>query len=228
GVIFSTIVSSNLAQVIAKSYGVASMLKLTGFKFIGDSIATYEKNQEKQFLFGFEESYGSLVNSDIARDKDAVQAIVILSEMIAYYKEQGQSLLDILELIYVKYGYYTEDLINISLTGIEGAKKITKLINDVKSKPFTKINDFKVVCFEDYTTSTSYQGNSTTPLTLPKADVLKFILDDQSWFCLRPSGTEPKLKVYISVVGLSHKTAQKKRTDLKKAINEQLNRLLES
>lgn len=200
GVLFDTIVSSQFAATIAKSYGVAVESVLTGFKFIGERINTYEKTAEKTFLFGYEESYGSLINS-LARDKDAVQAVMMSIEMAAYYKEQGKSLLDVLEELYQKHYYFGERLVNIELAGLDGAEKIVRLMSTVRNNPFTEVEGEKVVRFEDYKSQVMYENGVKEALALPSADVLKFILESGSWFCLRPSGTEPKAKVYIGTRG---------------------------
>ena len=199
GIIFTTVVTSDFAEKIAGAFNVATERTLTGFKFIGDRVRAYEKTGEKQFLFGFEESYGSLTNSDIARDKDAVQAVVILAEMVSYYKAQGKTLLDLLEELQQRFGYFKESLQNIALAGIEGAEKIKKLISTISETPFAEMAGSKVVMFENYITSVRKTDAGEEAITLPKSDVLKFYLEDGSWFCVRPSGTEPKAKVYISV-----------------------------
>lgn len=208
-VMFTTVVSSDFAKVIADKYGVSTEHTLTGFKFIGDRIAHYEQTGAKNFVFGFEESYGSLIDATIARDKDAPQAVVMAVEMAAFYKAQGKSLLDVLEELYQEFGYFREDLINISLAGITGAQKIKKIMEYVAVNHFTNIAGMKVVQVDDFIQSISFANNQQTPITLPKAEVLKFYLEDGSWFCLRPSGTEPKAKVYISVRSATEAEAQK-------------------
>lgn len=200
GVLFDTIVSSRFAATIAESYGVAVESVLTGFKFIGERINHYEQSAEKTFLFGYEESYGSLINS-LARDKDAVQAVLMSIEMADYYKAQGLSLLDVLENLYQTHGYFGEKLVNIELAGLDGAEKIVRLMETVRHNPFTEVEGHTVVCFEDYKAQKRIENGVEKQLTLPQADVLKFILDDGSWFCLRPSGTEPKAKVYVGTKG---------------------------
>lgn len=196
GVLFDTIVSSRFAATIAQSYGVSVESVLTGFKFIGERINTYEQSQEKTFLFGYEESYGSLMHS-LARDKDAIQAVMMSIEMAAYYKTQGKTLLDVLEELYQTHGYFGEKLVNIELAGLDGAEKIVRLMETVRQNPFVEVGGERVVCFEDYKMQLMYENGQSKPLVLPKADVLKFTLESGSWFCLRPSGTEPKAKVYV-------------------------------
>lgn len=201
GVIFTTIVTSDFAEKIAVAYDIPTERTLTGFKFIGDRIRHYEKTGEKAFVYGFEESYGSLVNAQIARDKDAVQAVLVLSEMVAYYKAQGKTLLDVLEELQQKFGFFRESLQNVVLTGVEGATKIQQLLEFVATNPFKEMNNQKVIAWENYHVGKRYLIDGTEEaLTLPQSDVLKFYLADGSWFCIRPSGTEPKAKVYIAVV----------------------------
>lgn len=206
GVIFDTIVSSRFAATIAKSYGVDVESVLTGFKFIGERINAYEKSEAKTFLFGYEESYGSLINS-LARDKDAVQAVMMSIEMAAYYKQEGKSLLDVLNGLYEKHSYFGEKLVNIELAGLDGAEKIVRLMETVRNNPFTEVDGERVVLFEDYKTQKQYVNGVEEVLTLPKADVLKFTLEGGSWFCLRPSGTEPKAKVYVGTKSASKQEA---------------------
>lgn len=205
-VMFDTIVSSSFAKTIALANGVSVESVLTGFKFIGERINKYELTGEKTFIFGYEESYGSLVNS-LARDKDAVQAVKISIEMASFYKQQNKSLLDVLVDLYDKYDYFGEKLVNIELAGKDGAEKIVKLLTIVRENPFTEAAQEKVVRFEDYATGLAYENGKEIKLTLPKSDVLKFILSSGSWFCIRPSGTEPKAKVYVGTQAKSHKEA---------------------
>ena len=226
GVLFTTIVTSDFAEKIAASFNITTERTLTGFKFIGDRIKHYESTKEKQFLFGFEESYGSLTNATIARDKDAVQACVILVEMAAFYKKQGRTLLDVLAELSTKFGTFEEGLVNISLAGITGAKKIKKLITTISNSPFTTMNGQEVVTFENYIASTRITANEETKITLPKADVLKFYLADGSWFCVRPSGTEPKAKIYIAVCEKAKPIAEAKVEALKNAIMVEINKII--
>ncbi|MGL5916204.1 MAG: phospho-sugar mutase [Culicoidibacterales bacterium] len=197
-VMFTTIVSSDLAELIATKYGVTTERTLTGFKFIGDRVHYYENTGEKTFIFGYEESFGSLVNSNIARDKDAVQAIVIAVEMAAFYKAQGKTLSDVLDEIGEEFGYFQEGLISMSLPGKDGLAKIQTLMSTVRQQPFTTIAGQAVIAHEDYFQQLRSDETGETIIELPQADVLKYYLADGSWFCLRPSGTEPKAKVYIS------------------------------
>jgi len=154
---------------------------------------------EYEYVFGYEESYGSMI-SDFVRDKDAIQAVLILSEAAAYYKTLGKTLCDVLEDIYRKFGFYQEDLVNIALTGKEGSEKIQLLLSEFRTNPPLEIAGLKVVTTLDYKTSECITENSISKIELPSANVLKYLLEDGSWFVLRPSGTEPKAKIYISVV----------------------------
>lgn len=226
GILFTTIVSSDFAEKVATSFGITTERTLTGFKFIGDRIQHYEQTGEYTFLFGFEESYGSLTNAEIARDKDAVQAVVILAEMVAFYKAQGKTLLDVLAELEKLYGCFREGLVNISLTGIEGQAKIKQLIDHVSNHPFTAMNGSEVVMHENYLSRKRYTKAGEEQLTLPKSDVLKFFLADGSWFCVRPSGTEPKAKVYIAVNEATVDAAHTKITELETAIMDEINKIL--
>ena len=208
GRMFDTIVSSVLASKIAQSYGVETISTLTGFKFIGEQVRLME-GTEYEYIFGYEESYGSMIG-DFVRDKDAIQAVLILSEAAAYYKAQGKTLNDVLEDIYAEYGYYQEDLINIALTGKEGGEKIQLLLSEFRAKPPAEIAGLKVATILDYKTSKQSSNGNISEIDLPSANVLKYILEDGSWFVLRPSGTEPKVKIYISVV-TDNKVATSKR-----------------
>ena len=198
GRMFDTIVSSELAGAIARSHGIETISTLTGFKFIGEQIRLME-GTEYEYVFGYEESYGSLIG-DFVRDKDAIQAVLILSEAAAYYKSQKKTLCDILEDIYAEYGFYQEDLVNITLAGKEGGEKIQLLLSEFRATPPTEIAGLKVVTTLDYKTGERVTEDSISKIDLPSANVLKYILEDGSWFVLRPSGTEPKAKIYISVV----------------------------
>ena len=226
GIIFTTVVSSDFAEKIATHFNVETERTLTGFKFIGDRIHAYEQTGEKVFLFGFEESYGSLVNATIARDKDAVQAVVILAEMTAFYKEQGKTLLDVIKELEEKFGVFKEGLENISLAGIQGAEKIKHLISTISEKPFTEMAGEKIAVFENYITRERHTDNGTESISLPQADVLKFILESGTWFCVRPSGTEPKAKVYISVCEETEIAANEKVEALRTEIMKEINKIL--
>lgn len=201
GVIFNTIVTSDLGEIVANSFGVEVEKTLTGFKFIGDKIANYEKTQSKQFLFGYEESYGYLVQPFV-RDKDAPQACILLAEASNYYKAQGKSLYDVLLSLYAEHGYFEESQVALSLSGVEGAKKIKSIIETLRQKPLATFADVDVVKIEDYGTLTALQNGVESKIVgFPTSEVLKYFLSDGSWVAVRPSGTEPKCKFYFCVKG---------------------------
>lgn len=198
GRVFDTVVSSRLAARIAHSYGLETMSTLTGFKFIGEQARLMEATPH-EYVFGYEESYGSLIG-DFVRDKDAIQAVLILSEAAAYYKAQGKTLCDVLDDIYAAFGFYEEDLVNIALAGKEGSEKIQRLLSEFREQPPVEVAGLKVVTIEDYQTSERITNGVVSAIDLPSANVLKYMLEDGSWFAVRPSGTEPKAKIYMSVV----------------------------
>lgn len=198
--IVKTIVTSELGAVIAKSFGVESIDTLTGFKFIGEKIHEFENSNEKTFIMGYEESYGYLVGTH-ARDKDGVVASLLISEMAAFYYEKGMSLYEGLMDIYNKYGYFREELKSITLKGIDGMEKIKSIMNYFRNSNIESIGGLKVNEIKDY--SKGIAG-------LPKSDVLKFILEDNSWLAIRPSGTEPKIKFYFGCNGKDKNTVDSK------------------
>ena len=187
--IIKTIVTSELGSIIAKSYGVDSVDTLTGFKFIGEKINEYEVSNEKTFIIGYEESYGYLIGTH-ARDKDGVVSALLISEMAAYYYSEGMTLYDGLMNIYDKYGYYMEELKSITLKGSDGMKKIDTIMDYFRYYNLPSISDINIVNIIDYKKGMN---------DLPKSNVLKFILEDESWIAIRPSGTEPKIKFYFGV-----------------------------
>jgi len=200
GRMFDTIVTSKLGASVAKKYDVTTTSTLTGFKFIGEQIRLMEETDD-HFLFGYEESYGYLMG-DFVRDKDAIQAILLCVEAAVYYKAQGKTLQDVLEELYQEHGYYQESLVNITLAGKEGSEKIQALLAGFREDPPTQIAGLNVVTISDYETKqeTNLKDGGVTTLTLPTSNVLKYQLEDGSWFVVRPSGTEPKAKIYMSVV----------------------------
>ena len=195
-ILFNTIVTSDLGAEIAKRHGIKVVSTLTGFKFIGDEARKLE-GTDKQFFFGYEESYGYVV-SDFVRDKDSLQALLICCEVACYYKNQGLDLVEVLENIYKEYGYFQEKLININLEGEAGAKKISQTLDYFRNNLMFDVNGIKCVAKEDYKLSKRFTLDGESNLTLPKSNVIKYYLPSGSWFVLRPSGTEPKMKVYIS------------------------------
>lgn len=204
GVIIKTIVTSELGAKIARSYGVDSLDTLTGFKFIGEKIKEFEAAGEKKFIFGYEESYGYLADTFV-RDKDAVIAAMLICEMAAYYKTKGMTLYEGLLNIFERYGFYQEGLRSITLKGKAGMEKIDGILDHFRKNPPKRIGQHPVKVLRDYQERRGYDfvEERETALILPQSNVLHFTLTDQSWFCIRPSGTEPKVKLYFSVVGKS-------------------------
>ena len=211
--IINTIVTGKLGEKIAESYNTGTISVLTGFKYIAEKIKEFESSG-LEFIFGYEESYGYLAGTFV-RDKDAVIASMLICEMAACYKKKGMTLYEGLMELYSKYGYYKESLTSIAFTGKEGMEEMVKLINGLRNNPPGDINGIKVTELRDYM---DYNG----PIKLPKENVLQFILEDKSWFCIRPSGTEPKLKIYYSVIGKSIEDAETKMEDLKKQVEHML------
>ena len=220
GAILKSIVSSEMPAVIAKSYGVETQNVLTGFKFIAERIKEYEATNANTFLFGFEESYGFLVKPFV-RDKDAIQALILIAELAAYYKEQGKTTYDGLQELFEEHGYFEEKTISITMSGISGAENIKKLMNSLRAESLTDIAGVKVTTVEDYLegTSTTADGE-TSDIPLGKADVLMYHLEDGSWIAARPSGTEPKIKFYIGAVADSQEAVSQKVADFEADINK--------
>jgi len=222
GVVYNTIVTSNFGAVIAKEYGLDVESTLTGFKFIGAKAQEIE-NSDKQYVFGYEESYGYLI-SPFVRDKDALQAILMCVEIANYYKQQDKTLIDCLDALYKKYGYYIDSLVNITLTGKVGQDKIKRILEYFrKFRPKTIFGNNLVV--EDYLHGIKYDKSGESKLSLPKSNVLKFILGDGSWFVLRPSGTEPKLKIYVGVVADSIDIGENKNKQITQYILNRIEKL---
>ncbi|NAS19298.1 phospho-sugar mutase [Clostridium butyricum] len=204
GAIVKTIVTTEMVRNICKDYNIELFDVLTGFKYIGETIGNFEKNNSNTFIFGFEESFGCLFG-DHARDKDAVVTAEMICEMTLYYKNKGLSLYEGFINLCKKYGYYKEKLISIELKGKEGQEKISSCIEYLRSNEIKEINGVMVKTFFDYKSSQSkdMQTNQLNIITLPKSNVLKYVLEDGSWFVVRPSGTEPKMKIYSAVIGNS-------------------------
>ena len=198
-VVYNTIVTSNLAKAICEKHGIELVQTLTGFKFIGEQAALIE-GTEKEFFFGYEESYGYVIK-DFVRDKDSFQATLLLCEVASFYKERGKTLYDVLFDIFEEYGYYIEGVHNISLVGAEGSAKINQIMTHFQQNPLTKLAGKDIVTIEDYQDSVKLENGVKSKLTLPKSFVLKYIFEDGGWFVLRPSGTEPKLKIYVAIKG---------------------------
>lgn len=216
--IVKSIVSSELPAAIAASFGATTFNVLTGFKFIAEKIQQFEDTGSNTFMFGFEESYGYLVKSFV-RDKDAIQALVLLAEVAAYYKKQGKTLYDGLQEIFAEFGYYAEKTISVTLSGLEGAAKIKEMMATFRQAAPTDFAGVKVAITEDFQSLTKvYVSGEKESLTTPPSNVLKYTLADESWIAVRPSGTEPKIKFYIGVKADSSEAAEQKISDLQAAI----------
>ena len=210
GAVVTTIVSGKMAREIAKDYGVTLIETLTGFKYIGEQIKFFEQNGSHEFLFGYEESYGCLVGIH-ARDKDAVVAVMALCEAAAWYRHQGTTLCAQMDKLFERYGYYKEGLSTLTLKGQDGAKKIQEMMESIRKDIPAQIGGLRVAQFRDYREDTliDYETKETRKTGLPKSDVLYFELEGGTWCCIRPSGTEPKIKFYIGVKGADEKDACK-------------------
>lgn len=219
GALVTTIVSSNMAQAVAKEYGMKFIECLTGFKYIGEQIKFFEQTGSNEYVFGFEESYGCLVGTH-ARDKDAVVAVMALCEAAAYYKTQGITLWDQMLNIYNKYGYYKEDLFTMTFKGADGAKKMQDMMDAYRKNTPKQVGAYKVLRLRDYKNDviTDLATGETIPTGLPKSNVLYFELENDAWFCVRPSGTEPKIKFYAGIKGTSLEDSAKKLDELMEAI----------
>lgn len=223
GALIKTIVTSELGAKIARTHGLTVFDTLTGFKYIGEKIGEFESTQDYEFVFGYEESYGYLAGTFV-RDKDAVIASMLIVEMAAHYSSHGYNLAEVMNEIYNQYGYFKESLKTITLPGIEGQKKISEMMTTFRdSEKLSKlIGDLCWV--EDYElqTKTNIESKETFPILLPQSDVLKFLLEDQSWFAVRPSGTEPKIKFYYSVNGKHAEEVEHRLNHLEKTIEQLL------
>jgi phosphoglucomutase len=211
GALIKTIVTSNMADAIAKYYNVRLIEVLTGFKFIGQQILGFEKTGKGHYLFGFEESYGCLIGTH-ARDKDAIVATMALCEAAAYYKTQGKTLWDAMIDMYERYGYYKDDIKSITLKGIEGLAKIQEILENLRNNSPAEVGGYRVLSARDYKKDTvkNLETGEVTATGLPSSNVLYYDLTDDAWLCVRPSGTEPKVKFYYGVKGTSLEDADKK------------------
>ncbi|MEH7703454.1 phospho-sugar mutase [Bacillus toyonensis] len=223
GVVLKTIVTSEIGRTIAKAYGLDTVDTLTGFKFIGEKIKQYEESGQYEFQFGYEESYGYLIRP-FCRDKDAVQSVLFACEVAAYYKSQGKTLYDGLLEVFEKYGFFREDLVSLTLKGKDGAEQIQEMMATFRENPPKEVAGLTVVAVEDYKASivTSLQDGYKEEIHLPKSNVLKYQLEDGSWFCLRPSGTEPKIKFYFGVKDNSLQNSEQKLLTIKEDIMNRL------
>lgn len=222
GMLVSTIVSSNLAKAIAKEYNIEFREVLTGFKYIGEQIRIEEeKKNGKKYLFGFEESYGCLI-SDYARDKDGISAVMSLCEAAAYYRSKGITLWDQMINIYKKYGFYKEGQVSITLEGSSGAEKMEQMMNNLRKNIPSKIGKYKVLVYKDFANNIvkDIKTGNTTETGLPKSNVLYYELENDNWCCVRPSGTEPKIKLYFGVKSSSIEESEEELENLKNAMKE--------
>lgn len=227
GAIIKTIVTTEMVRDICKEYNVELFDVLTGFKYIGETIGKFEETNSNKFIFGFEESYGCLFGTH-ARDKDAVVTAEMICEMTLYYKNAGLTLYEAFIKLCNKYGYYKETLISIELKGKEGQEKISRCLDYLRNNEVTEIDSVKVESIFDYKLSKARHilNNGVTVLTLPKSNVLKYVLTDGSWFVIRPSGTEPKMKIYAAVIGKSLEDSDLKLQRFKDEIVEKINKIL--
>ena len=219
-VMFNTVVTGDLGEKIADKYNVETEKTLTGFKFIGEKVAKYEITDEKQYVFGYEESYGSLIKPFV-RDKDAPQACLMLAEAGAYYKHLGKTLVDVLNDLYEELGFYVETQTSITLKGEEGAKKIQSILSNLRKDRLESINGSKVVRWEDYGSLQYGTSEGVYPLEgFTPSEVLKYFLEDGSWIAVRPSGTEPKCKIYYCVKGNTQQDAIDKAEEYKEEMKK--------
>lgn len=218
-----TIVTTNMSDVITKSYGVKQIEVLTGFKFIGEQIKLFEQTGSNNYVFGLEESYGCLAGTH-ARDKDAIVAVMCLCEAAAFCKKQGITVWDKMLQMYEKYGYFKEDMYTITLKGIDGSRQIQEMMSKLRSNPPKEFGPWKVLAVRDYDNDviTNLETGETTPTGLPKSNVLYFDLTDDAWCCARPSGTEPKIKFYMGVKGNSLEDAKAKNAVLTESLKAYL------
>lgn len=214
-----SIVSTDLVTKIAESYGATMFNVLTGFKFIAEKIQEFEEKHNHTYMMGFEESFGYLIKPFV-RDKDAIQAVLVVAELAAYYRSRGLTLADGIEEIYKEYGYYAEKTISVTLSGVDGAEQIKAIMAKFRENGPKEFNATAVSITEDFKAQTSTAADGTvTALTTPPSDVLKYTLADGSWIAVRPSGTEPKIKFYIAVVGESNEESQAKIANIEAEIN---------
>lgn len=222
--LIKTIVTTEMAARVAENYDAQIMNVLTGFKYIGEKIEQFEQTGSNNFVLGFEESYGYL-SGGFVRDKDAVIAATLIAEMALYYKTKGKNLAQALHDLFEKYGYYKENLISITMEGKDGQEQIATMITNLRENMPKEVNGVRVAVSEDYKLSkhVDYLVGTSADIDLPKSNVLKFILEDNSWFVVRPSGTEPKVKIYASVVGVDAADADSKCDAFVESIKKLLN-----
>ena len=214
-----SIVSTDLVTKIAESYGATMFNVLTGFKFIAEKIQEFEEKHNHTYMMGFEESFGYLIKPFV-RDKDAIQAVLVVAELAAYHRSRGLTLADGIEEIYKEYGYYAEKTISFTLSGVDGAEQIKAIMAKFRNSAPKEWNSTAITVVEDFKAQTATAADGTvTNLTTPPSDVLKYTLADGSWIAVRPSGTEPKIKFYIAVVGETNEESQAKIANIEAEIN---------
>ena len=219
GAVVTTIVSGKMAREIAGAYQVDLIETLTGFKYIGEQIKFFEQNGEHEYVFGYEESYGCLVGTH-ARDKDAVAAVMALCETAAFCRHRGMTLCDQMEMLFETYGYYQEGLCTVTLKGQDGAKKIASMMEGIRGNVPKTVGGLGVTQFRDYQEDVllDFVNGTKTATGLPKSNVLYFELEEGAWCCIRPSGTEPKIKFYIGVKGTCKEDAEQKLAELTEGV----------
>ena len=227
GQVVKSIVSTNLIDAVAKAYGAELIEVLTGFKWIGKQILKNETTGTGTYLFGMEESYGCLIGT-YARDKDAISATAALCEAAAYYKQKGMTLWDAMVAMYEKYGYYKDSVKSIGLSGIEGLAKIQSIMETLRNNTPAEVGGYKVVSARDYKLDTirDMETGAVKPTGLPASNVLYYDLEDGAWICVRPSGTEPKIKFYFGVKGTSLEDADQKEADLGAAVMAMVGKMM--
>ncbi|MCL6221412.1 phospho-sugar mutase [Streptococcus dysgalactiae subsp. equisimilis] len=213
-----SIVSTELVTKIAESYGATMFNVLTGFKFIAEKIQEFEEKHNHTYMFGFEESFGYLIKPFV-RDKDAIQAVLLVAEIAAYYRSRGLTLADGIDEIFKEYGYFAEKTISVTLSGVDGAAEIKKIMDKFRDNAPSQFNQTDIVLTEDFLAKTASSKDGQTTLTTPPSNVLKYTLADDSWFAVRPSGTEPKIKFYIATVGDTLNSAEEKIANIEAEIN---------
>ncbi|SLM21494.1 phosphoglucomutase [Streptococcus dysgalactiae subsp. equisimilis] len=213
-----SIVSTELVTKIAESYGATMFNVLTGFKFIAEKIQEFEEKHNHTYMFGFEESFGYLIKPFV-RDKDAIQAVLLVAEIAAYYRSRGLTLADGIDEIFKEYGYFAEKTISVTLSGVDGAAEIKKIMDKFRDNAPSQFNQTDIVLTEDFLAQTASSKDGQTTLTTPPSNVLKYTLADDSWFAVRPSGTEPKIKFYIATVGDTLNSAEEKIANIETEIN---------
>ena len=229
GVIIKTIVTTELIRKLAQDHNIEVMDTLTGFKYIGELMTGFEKTGDKEFILGFEESYGYLVG-DYARDKDAIVACGLTAILALFYKEQGKTLYERLQEIYEQYGYYKEDLVAIRREGKEGQEKINGTLKTLRENGVKEIADREVILWRDYQAGKEYDLKEDTEaeIDLPESNVLQYLLEDESLITVRPSGTEPKLKVYFAVNDETEEAAQKKLEEIRDKFSQRVEEIIEN